>query len=164
MTLQDAIRKAGPGGKGTNEQTDLDFEISEHGVITWAPRLPQTKDFDSSFWEVAEPDIQVGDIVSVLSCTPTECEVLKVLKGHATLWHRGLNESTPCVCGKMVSALIFSSRPDKPVEHVFEGMEVVTDSQCSYITIRTVENVPARYPWASLHSNGKTYTMILREV
>jgi hypothetical protein len=190
MTLQEAIKKAGPGGKirrgSWSDGIYVTFDDWGCAGFFWNDTKKVDEDHGitqehilATDWEVVspEPDIQVGDIVSKPGCDGN-CDVMRVEKVCDSIFlcdrvRRGKStDRARCICEVERNDIVFISRPDKPkdeqpVEHVFEGVEIWINigngGEVYYPSVDGNEKL-----LRNLHKNqtgisGIKYTMTLKE-
>lgn len=117
MTIQQAIEKAGPGGKITNGNITLRIPIKPHSRIKevydsegnevdWSVVWP--KHLTGENWQVIEPEaIKEGDIVSAKGCVGNECRITGHGAGVYTMQcisGRNIKDG-PCACMNNLSTL-----------------------------------------------------------
>ena len=167
MYLHEAIKQAGEGGKIRRPSWRGDksyYLVGERalthyrndrcqGGITINTIEPLTTDD----WEVVEEQtIEAGDTVE--SKHSSIHGKVKLVHGDKAYVDNG-NPNLAIYCLNSITLI------RKGKQHVFEGMEVAVkdDKITGPITLRTVANEGARYPWARLQGDGKTYDVTFKE-
>jgi hypothetical protein len=181
MTIQEAIDKAGPGGKIRKGKHGVVLMINdlEHtfiryertgcmGGIKW---IPSVYSLIANDWEVIEPEpeqvIEVGDIVGDPSagCMP-HCTVIRIGYGAATL---NREEGMVCACIRSYKALTLIRKGPKVIR--IEGVKVnrfdfnpISERGPIYYPVSEGgEQVLEQFHLSHTGDMHKTYTLIMTE-